>query len=941
MRKKKVRWKVKWVLKELRDKIVAAMQEEFVGNYIFSDEDLSIIYDEAGYVLKRIDRERGIDLSYYDYDLIFVALVNLAKEWNSGENAFFDYIYRRLLGSMYCGGKIYTQITNVIKSLYDSKRIFMLNSYTKKYYATLCSHSFAPLNSIESFFDMCWEIYCKDLDQQYGEKDPAFKLITDSLAKKFSSSSSDEDDFKIGSEVYSFRAGIRGLAIDKPNLMTGLLDETMRSINSLFNNEPIKTDKYISKLIHSWWKKKESRFGVKKVRNRRNGNICTEYFQIRPKYILEDGIAKLFIPSIRLSDNFSYNPYIEIKVNGEKIKCERMKTSGSGILMATDDVEINLSDLGLFDCIDIHIEITHCDNVIYDSKENLKRDFILFNDSREVLSQDCLPGIYFLYTPNIGTLLQYPENIQKILDNTYSLKSFEGDVVQSKGKTVFFLTEKSDRAFIFYAKEHNDVIYRLGDKEYKVIDGELHVDVSETIDINNIGVRYEETSFKLSDFDHTIINGKRRYIISNLLNVGEPQRISIFRYSDNNILASISLIKFNNIKIIFDKPLYYGKDITGVVRFITEKYNIEEQFNIESKEVTLPVEGGEIILYPPVLRWRIDEGEWHTKELSSGLWYKKITNSSILHVNLPKTMSCIFSIKYVNGTLEQSENGFDFKLGQTIHSLTDIANIAKIAKLIKFFSVYLMVDKTKEFLITNIYVKETFTDDPLFVMSKMNKVFWLPETYFGNTDDRFRLDVLDENQKTIFSKILTTEKESFDFGGVNEGRYSYKITLLRRKIFIIENERKLFEGSFVLGDEKSIKYKNKAIIIKKVILFDKLEPEQIKPVYLDNIKYLGKKENYDYYSGNLFIVDRRGHKIYLNNMRDEFNNHVKINPVRIEIKSATSCYLGYGLDPYDEDYEFDNEFTLDRYGRTTIVQKSFGNNTRGIDYFLFEVIKNV
>ena len=115
----------------------------------------------------------------------------------------------------------------------------------------------------------------------------------------------------------------------------------------------------------------------------------------------------------------------------------------------------------------------------------------------------------------------------------------------------------------------------------------------------------------------------------------------------------------------------------------------------------------------------------------------------------------------------------------------------------------------------------------------------------------------------------------------------------------------------------------------------------VRPIYIDSIKYLGNKDNYDFYSGMLFIIDREGRKTYLNAMKNEFNNYVKINPVRIEIKNECSCYLGYGLNPYDEDFEFDDEFTLDSQGKTTIGSRAFGQKTRGIDYFLFEVIKNV
>jgi hypothetical protein len=138
---------VKQVQQELKDKISKAISETFVGNYIFTIEELSMIYDEAGYVLRIVGSEWGADVSRMDYELIFVALVNLAKEWNSDEDAFLKYIYRRLLGSQFGEGKVYNQIVKIIQELSNSNQIFLLNSYTKKYYASICSHSFAPISS--------------------------------------------------------------------------------------------------------------------------------------------------------------------------------------------------------------------------------------------------------------------------------------------------------------------------------------------------------------------------------------------------------------------------------------------------------------------------------------------------------------------------------------------------------------------------------------------------------------------------------------------------------------------------------------------------------------------------------------------------------------------------------------------------------------------------
>lgn len=145
----------------LKNKISEAMKRPFVGSYIFSKEELSLIYDDVGALLRNIAVERGETLSSIYYDETFVAIVNLAKEWAPEENRFFEFIFRRLLGSCGINQKLYNQITNAIDNLNRMDKVFLFKSFKKKYYTTICSHAFAPFSSTEAFFDIYWEIYNK------------------------------------------------------------------------------------------------------------------------------------------------------------------------------------------------------------------------------------------------------------------------------------------------------------------------------------------------------------------------------------------------------------------------------------------------------------------------------------------------------------------------------------------------------------------------------------------------------------------------------------------------------------------------------------------------------------------------------------------------------------------------------------------------------------
>lgn len=920
---------------QLREKIKEAMKESFVGNYIFTDDELTNIYKESRIILKNVVREWGADVSYIDYDLIFVAVVNLAKDWNPDEKSLFDYIICKLMDNDNGSSKLYCQIIKVINKLANSNKIFMLKSYTKKYYATLCSHSFAPLSSIKSFFEMCWNIYCKDLDQEYEKNHHISTLITQSLYNKFNSYGASEDDLTIESVVYSFRAGIRGLAIDEQDLMTSLLDTTIESINSLFNNEPIKHDRYINVLIENWWKEKEEKFGIIKLKKSpQREHFIEEYSQIKAKYVLDSGIIKIVVPPIRLLNNYDYKPYMEIKVNDNSVICFEMETKGSGIIMSTSQMEYPLGNLQLEKTIGISIVITHHEEVIYDSKESLYREFILFNNSKEVMTQDCLPGIYFLYTTCLEDMFQYPRDIHSNYCNTYSFEAFDGEVLQSNSRTVFFSSEKTDREIYFIAKERNDVIYLYNDEEYKVIDGDLYIDIFPSLEVKNYGIRYQEVPFKLMDFSKTYINGKIRYNISSLLNVGERQHITIFKYSDNSLLASINMIKFNNIDISFDKSLYYDKENTGFATFKTEKYNKKIKFDIMNDEVSTQIEDGKIILNPPLLKWKIDDGKWHKQKNSSAIWYKDIANSSMLYIDLPKMMSCTVILDDDN-VLNSSDNSLKFKLGQKIFALKET-----IKSTSNYFKVSVKINDDTLYNISDIYYKETFLEEPLCMFYNFNKFYWNPTMYIGDKDSRFRLDIMNDKSTCVYSIELTKNKESYPID-LREGYYSYRIILLEKGF--LHKKTEIFSSSFVYGNEKKLKFKGKNLVIKEVMLFDKKEPVNIKTLYIDKIEFLYEDKNYklDCYSGYLYLINKNGTKDYLNKMKNEFNDFVRVNPLKIEIKNDNSCYLEYGLDKYNEEFEFDGEFMIDYQGKITICKNNNKQKNKGINYFLFEVKNNV
>lgn len=917
-------------MKELLPKISEAMKETFVGNYVFSDEELARIYDFTGCLLRNYDGGWGNTISQGYDQLVFVAMVNAVKTWRSDEDTFWYCIYKKLIGS-YGSQKIYTYLTGVIDRLGRHGKIMYLSGCTKRYYATILAHAFAPLNSTESFLELCWNLYSEDMNFTYTKNDDTFALVAEELKRTFSNEKSLEDDLKLGSGVYSLRAGIKRMAIDAPEEMIRYIENTITLLDRVFGGEILDNDRYYNTLVRDWWTEKEKSFGVAKPKRKAYERAITDYSTIRPKYSYNGKQAILTIPSIRLKNNFYDMPLLNIYRKGELVDQQEMRTFGSGLTMATKEMYLYADNLVFEDgVIDCTLEIVHCGDVIYNSKTSLFREYILFRDHREILQEECLPGNYILFAPKLEEFSAHPESIKKVSGepNLYILQAQEGELLQNSNRTVFFVVEKQKRSIRISADRKNNAKFIHDGEEYIVIDGELRVVVKSEIDISKYGVRYESTDFRLGAFTCAESEGYKTFFITELLNVCEPQKINIFSYADNKIEASYNVVKFNSISITYDKKLYFDEENLGTVRFHTEKYDKSVSFDINQGEIVIPFDDGDIVLSPPVLRWKFGDGDF-SMQYGEDLWYKNYSNSAELVIDLPTEMG--YQVFLNNNTvLSESASFNSFKLGETVWSMLQDSRNEII--------VFVKVEDIGVVPILTVCLKEKLKFSP-FVISGKEMLWDVSKSFVGDSTPKFRLsfcendtvkhsfdinEIIDENYKSRY----------FSLAELEIGIYDVIVDLMKRVGFI-EKPIRLFEQQVMLGDINKIRFKGKCLRFEKVMLTGKSSYEEIKPFYVDHLWYIGEFDGCHYYTGSAYIINRNGWKTYLNTMLNSRGEFDKINPIRIELRSEKSCFIVAGVNP-DDINEFLDEFTLDSKNQISNYNtEPNGSKTRGIDYFLF------
>jgi len=916
----------------LKEKVHSAFCEPFVGNMVFSNDEMEELYSYVNHVLRQFINTRGSTLSSMFDEYMFVAMVNACKEWNSEEETFFGYIYRKLLGSDEGTQKVYNYITEMLSRLSSGKNsIFYLDCYKKKYYATTIGHALAPKQSTDSFFELCWQIYCNDMDQSFFHNDPIFKLLASQLHSKFLGNEDEEKDIQFGSVVYSFRAGIKGVAIKYPEKMETLLRNTIELIHKLFNGESIEHNKYLNLLAEKWWKNKEETLGIQKnKRTEAKEKIVSDYSSITCKYCLTDQI-ELTIPAFRLLSNMDQNPQLDIFCGDELVYSKSIDTKGSGIIMSAKASSISINDIVLqTENLELRVVINHAGKVIYDSQKTLYRTFVLFKNDREIFAQDCQPGNYSLYTISMEQFCQYPNAINYLGNCIYTLSVEDGEVLQTEKQTIFFASEKKRHDIWIKADKCSDVSFVLGQEEFSVVNGDLFIQVEKEINARDYGVRYGDVVFNLTDFECEDKGNYLSYPITSIVNVGEPQSISVFKYSDGKIVAMLNIIKFKNINITYDKTFYYDTVDIGTVVFKTDKYNETTTFSIDDEDVTIKFNGGILRFYPPILSWRIDNGKWNSRFIEKPIWYETITNSSIIEFKLPSGIVGKLLLTNNRVVEECGKTGNAFKIGQTIHSLVGGSYSRKEVTVVYRFDECVSGDEHGTLIpIACFGLKEKLISLPLVLSNQ--RLLWQPsEQYVGSEKSLFELTISDNNGTENKLELDLTPK-MVNIEPIEDGYYQVSVNLIKKGFITTKEE--LWRETVCVGDEREFRFKHKAIKVSNVMLYGANSATMIKTFYVGSLHFLCEQDGSVFYSGSVYVIDRYGKKIYLNTMPNDYGAFEKINPVRLEMRTARSFWMVWGLNKEDVS-DFQSQFTLNNDNKICNSDKY----VRGIDFYFIDKV---
>jgi hypothetical protein len=879
-------------------------ENRLIGNYDATEDEFSLMLDYVGQLC--YDIHNGGEFKEEHYKLIFFTLVEITKRWKDSDNEddaeensrFWDYISRFLINEDTISNRLYIGLTNIINQL-NKNQMLPTVQRGQRYYATLMMHSYAPKNSIFSFFDLCYNIFKKDLDFGFTSDDEWLcELVATQLKTVLGGGYREDKKVSIGSSVYSIKIGLRSFSQheDLSEDFMEFIKNTFYQINKLFNKDEVDEDTRLNRYIVEWWKNKieAEKISDDTTRKKRVPTVLKE--NIVAKFIRDGNLVYLCIPSIRLDDSNS-TVWLNIYAGGENVLSDEMRTKRGELVVATSQIELNLDDL-LMSCdkIDIRVEIKENDIVIFDSERNkttsLNREFILFEGEKEVLSQINKPTNYFVYSRDIDALENQPDELTTCGPNLYNIYPKVGESLIGITKHVFFVdktktTNLGKNACLI--GELLDVEWFLDEISCAVYTNSVKLMVPETANLKALELRIDKNAYKLHELTYErIVSNCYQFGLKSagLIPENYPTEISLYSYEKEAIILTETIIVLPSLDIQFNHPFYYG-EIEHKLKIINGNEVQELTWSNQDNEIKCPINDGVLLIKIPYLRWRINNNEWHNEPINRKLWYRDfLKNGDILEIDTPKDYEEIITFAIVNENSlplkipkNQSEN---FEVGRAIYNNEGITDIP----------VYFFYRRREEvFKLFTVSTKEHFIANPLEYNE--GKVFWNVEnTFIGEKNSDFFL-ILKSKDNNFRIKIAHKNSE---IENLDKDKYIVQVKIKNKNIFLnTDSYQLIYDGDLHVGSPEELRFKHKRINLISANCFSKKFEWIIfrQKYFVDKLKFVQEDEN-SYYVGQLCAVDHNDKITVLNSMINEKEEYDKTNPVRIELRDKYTLWLVAG-----------------------------------------------
>lgn len=830
---------------EINRKIIESFSLKYIGETEFFDYEIEEMIQDCREAYRKTSY--GKSFTTTEIDELVVLIVNVIKR-GSYDNE--DKFWVKLFSEIFDDGnilpqKFYKDIENCFnrhkKTLYRSKE------NKRMFRETFLSNAFSPESSTDEFIRLLWDWYSDPevLDFAFYPNDTIYSKLTEYLSHKFGGEKDLDEDVDFEGKTYRIRASFKYLFTQDTENAGQLLLELFSYIDEVYRQEEIPAGSFLRNRCNDVVNKI---LDEAKISRRRGGTrsrispVIDDYSKIHLDYELNsDNEPIIVLPEIRAIDEKADDYYLIIFLDGQEAYRHEGYIVGNGIKRKVKRVEIPLSFLRNVNKKNLNISAklffiqpgitkgTLLNRLVYDSKDILFREYILFKSTREIRSEISRPGSYIVVSlPGLDIHNKSNCTFSYINNFTSSVIAEEGMYINCKYKKTYFTSDsKINSQFSLKGNKVNSLFYVHNGTEVQV-----YTEVYGTSLIYNLNP--DRIVFVINDSDKKVLSNyidpKNDYIdLSEFKEIRHGyNKIDYIDVVKNKVLVSNNFYLNPELTL---RTSEYSFDSESLLFVLKEKgINqpvINERIKPEIEEYKFKLDESEYVFYTPTISWRIDENEWNFGSIKEVLWHedKMLHNNCILEINNKSSKEVKLFIN--NKEIENNNDGF-YKLGD---KLTELENEKDI-------HVDLLVgSKSYEILkITN----EEILDD--FDIDIEKKTFDVTPYFIGRDDAQFHVSIEGDDS-------------SFEFDSFTSGSFDYEIedddyrVIIELKDFFGDG-KVLIDDYYSLGNIDKVVFKHAYICLTK---FNKPAKGKVKltDVTITDLEYLGNEKETAIYSGQL------------------------------------------------------------------------------------------
>ncbi len=350
-------------------------KRELIGELLFDYfDDNNFEADIYNFAAPEIFAYINFNTSEYKHpEYIFTALTLIALKYYDG--GFWDNVcdkFAKAKGKMndvVFQNKL-REFLREYKNFFDNSRLIDLPVI----------HSIIPFNFMYDYFVFCYDIYVYNLRCSLRDFDVSdLKFVFDSLHKQISSSDNSDTLNIHGLKTYKLKQSTKKIITSQYGL-NSLINLTQKIIkiidNFYWDKEQFDMSSYFSVAYNKWIKnisQEEKKKGVSEAKKR------TEFVKWVPKFVFKNNSVYLETREDMISDIYEKSSLAMEIYNGNDLIEKRINLHANdmigGYRLESERFEIR-NPLNR-----ISYKLKSNDSIIYDSNDNLHRDFLLFNNN--------------------------------------------------------------------------------------------------------------------------------------------------------------------------------------------------------------------------------------------------------------------------------------------------------------------------------------------------------------------------------------------------------------------------------------------------------------------------------------------------------------------------------------------------------------------------------